>query len=59
MGQTKKPKNEIWEWSKALIIAFGLAFIIRYFLFTPIVVDGESMMPALEHGEGMVGNKIG
>lgn len=59
MEQTKKPKNEIWEWSKALIIAFGLAFIIRYFLFTPIVVDGESMMPTLEHGERMVVNKIG
>jgi signal peptidase I len=59
MEQTKKQKNEIWEWAKALIIAFGLAFIIRYFLFTPIVVDGESMMPTLENGERMVVNKIG
>ncbi|MFP3514501.1 signal peptidase I, partial [Peribacillus sp. SIMBA_075] len=45
--------------SKALLIAFGLAAIIRFFLFTPIVVDGESMMPTLEHGDRMIVNKIG
>ena len=37
----KKKKNETWEWIKALLIAFGLAAIIRIFLFTPIVVDGD------------------
>lgn len=59
MEQTKKEKNELWEWSKALLIAFGLAWLIRYFLFTPIVVDGESMMPTLEDGDRMIVNKIG
>ncbi|CAM3080294.1 signal peptidase I [Filibacter tadaridae] len=55
----KKKKNETWEWMKALLIAFGLAAIIRVFLFTPIVVDGESMMPTLENGDRMIVNKIG
>ena len=59
MEQTKKEKNEFLEWSKALVIAFGLALLIRYLLFTPIVVDGESMMPTLENGERMIVNKIG
>lgn len=59
MESEVKKKNEIWEWSKALLIAFGLAAIIRVFLFTPIVVDGESMMPTLEHGDRMIVNKIG
>ena len=59
MEQVKKEKNEIWEWSKALLIAFGIAAIIRFLLFTPIVVDGESMMPTLENGDRMVVNKIG
>ena len=59
MEQTKKEKNEFWEWSKALLIAFGLAWVIRFFLFTPIVVDGESMMPTLEDGDRMIVNKIG
>lgn len=59
MEQVKKEKNELWEWSKALLIAFGIAAIIRFFLFTPIVVDGESMMPTLKNGDRMVVNKIG
>ena len=58
-NQEKKKKNETWEWMKALLIAFGLAAIIRIFLFTPIVVDGESMMPTLEDGDRMIVNKIG
>lgn len=59
MERVKKEKNELWEWSKALLIAFGIAAIIRFFLFTPIVVDGESMMPTLKNGDRMVVNKIG
>ncbi|MBB4823951.1 signal peptidase I [Sporosarcina luteola] len=55
----KKSKNETLEWVKALLIAFGLAAIIRIFLFTPIVVDGISMMPTLEDGDRMIVNKIG
>ncbi|MFD1204129.1 MULTISPECIES: signal peptidase I [Sporosarcina] len=55
----KKKKNETYEWIKALLIAFGLAAVIRIFLFTPIVVDGISMMPTLEHGDKMIVNKIG
>lgn len=47
MATEKKKKNEIWEWSKALIIAVLLAVVIRYFLFAPIVVDGESMQSTL------------
>ncbi|AQQ53744.1 signal peptidase I [Planococcus lenghuensis] len=59
MGTEAKQKNELWEWSKALLIAFGLAAIIRFFFFAPIVVDGESMMPTLENGDRMIVNKIG
>ena len=42
-----------------MLIAFGLAAMIRIFLFTPIVVDGVSMMPTLEDGDQMIVNKIG
>lgn len=54
-----KHSNELWEWTKALLIAVGLAALIRYFLFAPIVVDGLSMMPTLENGDRMIVNKIG
>lgn len=59
LERTKKEKNELWEWTKALLIALAVAAIIRYLLFTPIVVDGDSMMPTLENGDRMIVNKIG
>ncbi|WP_409305400.1 signal peptidase I [Peribacillus sp. SCS-155] len=54
-----KKKNEVWEWTKALIIAVLLAVVIRYFLFAPIVVDGLSMSPTLHDQDRMIVNKIG
>lgn len=59
MEQVKKEKNEVWEWGKAIFIAVAVAGILRVFLFAPIVVDGESMMPTLENGDRMLVNKIG
>lgn len=56
--EKKKEKNEFLEWVKALLIAFAIAAFVRYFLFTPIVVDGESMMPTLENGDRMIVNKL-
>ncbi|WP_419465884.1 signal peptidase I [Bacillus spongiae] len=53
-----KKKNEVWEWTRALLIAAGIAAIIRFFLFSPIVVDGSSMVPTLQSGERMIMNKI-
>ena len=52
-------KNEIWEWIKVLFIAIVLAFIVRAFVFTPIVVDGASMEPTLQDRDRMVVTKIG
>ncbi|NEU29394.1 signal peptidase I [bacterium LRH843] len=54
-----KEKKESWEWLKALAIALVLAFVIRQFLFAPVIVDGESMMPTLESRDRMIVNKFG
>lgn len=51
-------KKETWEWIKALLIAFILAALIRYFLFAPIVVDGKSMMPNLHNHDRLIINKL-
>ncbi|MBM6618819.1 signal peptidase I [Bacillus suaedaesalsae] len=51
--------NEVWEWIKPLSIAIILVIIIRNFIFAPIVVDGDSMMPTLHDRERMVVSKIG
>lgn len=53
-----KAQKEIVEWIKALAIASILVFLIRWFLFAPFVVDGESMEPNFESGERLVVNKI-
>ncbi|RKQ37465.1 signal peptidase I [Oceanobacillus halophilus] len=53
-----KKKNEWFDWLKALLFALGLAFIVRMFLFSPIVVDGPSMLPTLHDQDQMIVNKI-
>lgn len=53
----KKNSSETWEWIKALGIAVLIAFFIRAFIFAPIVVDGESMLPTLHDRERLIVNK--
>ncbi|MRH42240.1 signal peptidase I [Aquibacillus halophilus] len=53
-----RKKSEWIDWIKALVIAGLLAFIVRAFLFAPIVVDGPSMLPSLENGDHMIVNKF-
>ncbi|WP_156289046.1 signal peptidase I [Oceanobacillus salinisoli] len=50
--------NEWFDWLKALLFALGLAFIVRMFLFSPIVVDGPSMLPTLHDQDQMIVNKF-
>lgn len=51
--------SEVWEWGKAIIFALILALVVRNFLFTPIIVDGESMLPTLGDENRMIVNKLG
>ena len=48
--QTKK--------AKTIVFCFLLVFICRQFVFTPIIVDGKSMMPTLENNNRILVNKI-
>ncbi|PGZ98598.1 signal peptidase I [Bacillus pseudomycoides] len=52
-------KSEIMSWVKSIALALVIAFVCRAFLFTPSLVQGESMMPTLKDNERMVVNKIG
>lgn len=53
-----KRKGELWDWIKALLIAFILAFVVRTYFFSPIVVDGSSMLPTLHDRDKMIVNKF-
>lgn len=54
-----KVKKEGLEWIKAIGIAILFSYGLRFFIFTPIVVDGASMMPTFESGDKVVVDKIG
>lgn len=48
------PKSEVWEWTKAILIAVVLVIIIRVFIFKPFIVDGPSMQPNFYTGERLI-----
>ncbi|WP_409271652.1 signal peptidase I [Neobacillus sp. SCS-31] len=54
-----KKKSELYEWIKTIIVALAIAFIVRTFIITPIVVDGASMEPTLQEDNRMIVTKIG
>lgn len=56
--KTKSGKKELLEWIGSIGVAVLLAFGIRYFLFTPIEVEGASMLPTFEDGDKVMVNKI-
>lgn len=58
MADSTKKQNEWIEWTKAIIIALLLAFILRTFVFATSIVEGDSMYPSLEDGERIVFNKL-
>lgn len=51
-------RKEAVDWLKALVVAGVLVFVIRAFLFSPYIVDGESMEPNFSGGERVIVNKI-
>lgn len=59
--QTRQPnpvKNEVWEWTKAIIIAVILVVLIRWLVFKPFIVDGPSMEPNFITGERLIVNEL-
>ena len=55
----KSMGREILEWIVTILVAFVIAMIIRNFIFTVAMVDGESMMPTLTHGDRLIVWRLG
>jgi len=55
----KQNQNELWAWIKAIGFAIIFTMGIRYFIFSPVVVEGASMMPTFENGDKVIINKVG
>lgn len=47
-------KSMLFEWTEALIVAVFAVVFIYTFLARPVGVDGESMLPTLEHGDNLI-----
>lgn len=54
----KRKKNGWFDWIIALVIAVGLASVVRAYFFAPIIVDGPSMQPTLHNRDQMIVNKF-
>lgn len=54
----KKYLAVIWEFAKVIIIAAIIVLPIRYFLFQPFIVKGESMVPYLQSGDYLIIDEI-
>lgn len=54
----KSSNREMFEWIRALVIALVIALVVRFFFFSPIVVDGPSMQPTLDDRDRMIVNKF-
>lgn len=51
-------KKELMSWVKSLLIAIGIAMIVRTFLFAPYIVEGASMEPTLHNQEKIFVSRI-
>ena len=54
----KKLFSFVWEILKIVIIALIIVVPIRYFLFQPFFVKGQSMEPAFENGDYLIIDEI-
>lgn len=55
---TKKVFSFVWELVKIALIALVIVAPIRYFLFQPFIVKGESMVPNFQSGDYLIVDEI-
>ena len=55
----KTNMKDILEWICCIAIAVICAVLIRYYVGTPTIVDGESMYPTLVQDERLLVNRLG
>ena len=51
-------KRDLISWIQSLAIVFIIAISVRQFLFTPVVVSGQSMQPTFENDNKVVISKV-
>ncbi|MBX4201095.1 signal peptidase I [Candidatus Parcubacteria bacterium] len=54
----KKSLLFVWEFLKIALVAAIIILPVRYFLFQPFIVKGESMIPNLQSGDYLIVDEI-
>jgi signal peptidase I len=54
----KKTLSYVWELAKIFFIALVIVVPIRYFLFQPFIVKGDSMLPSFYSGDYLIIDEI-
>src|SRR3989344_1562279 len=57
-GKLKQFLSTVWEFLKIIIIAAIIVLPIRYFLFQPFIVKGDSMVPYLQSGNYLIIDEV-
>ena len=57
-SRMKKYLLFVWDFVKIIIIAAIIVLPIRYFLFQPFIVKGESMVPNFQSGDYLIVDEI-
>ncbi len=58
-GKKKKKKsNEFLDWLKVIVIAVAVALILNNFVIINSVVPSGSMIPTINEGDRMIGNRL-
>lgn len=50
--------NFVWESVKVAVIALAIVLPIRYFIFQPFIVKGESMEPTFQNGNYLIVDEL-
>jgi len=54
----KKTLGLVWELAKIVVIALIIVLPVRYFLFQPFIVKGDSMIPNFHSGDYLIVDEI-
>lgn len=51
-------KNEFYSWVKSILFTLAVVIICRHFIFSPITVQGDSMLPTFEDNDRLIISKM-